>query len=161
LSRPGPGHRSKPVRIFKGENLDQLLEQLLTSDTELSNFIINSIFTKGDLKDELSNKKSAYRRIHEHYAAVLDRAVEILRGKAAIDDQTRQEIVRDLTRIIIMVKYQAARGQLTEGIQQDLISLTNKLIKKTTEPSAQPKLLSSMFERARMIIDSLVIMTLQ
>ncbi|MGC9012442.1 hypothetical protein, partial [Thermogladius sp.] len=107
------------------------------------------------------NKKSAYRRIHEHYAAVLDKAVEILRGKTAIDDQTRQEIVRDLTRVIIMVKYQAARGQLTEGIPQDLISLTNKLIKKTTEPSAQPKQLSSMFERARMIIDSLVIMTLQ
>ncbi len=159
MSRPRPGHRSEPVRIF--ENVD--LDKLLTSDTELSNFIINSIFTKGDLKDELSNKKSAYRRIHEHYAAVLDRAVEILRGKTAIDDRTRQEIVRDLTRVIIMVKYQAARGQLKEGISQDLVSLANKLIEKiekTTEPSAQPKQLSSMFERARMIIDSLVIMTL-
>lgn len=72
--------------------------------------------------------KTAYRRVHEVVASLFDRALA-LKG---VDKDTFQKMVRELlvelNKALILVKYQHARGQLSGGLAVNLESLIKAVI---------------------------------
>ncbi|MEM1731356.1 MAG: hypothetical protein QXY26_09565 [Ignisphaera sp.] len=73
-----------------------------------------------------STTVTAYRRIHEVIASVLDRVVT-LKALRSDDKVTFQKILQELrvelSRAHVLIKYQQAREQLSKGLAMELVSL--------------------------------------
>jgi len=108
---------------------------------------------------------SAYRRVHEPLAAILD---EAMRGLGGIQrsggqqdiERIKSKLLLDLSRALILVKYQGARGQLSEGIENALTTIINRLINdiRGVQVGNIEKTMK-VFERARVLIDALAVLT--
>jgi len=131
------------------------IPKILSDDTELSNVIKQILTPRSPIAESLIEKrttKTAYRKIHEHLTTVLDRAAIIL---SKPEPKDVSEIIIGLTKGLILVEYQLARGQLSKELGNKLKEVLTSLQDSVRETDAIKK-----FERARTLLDALLVLTL-
>jgi len=108
---------------------------------------------------------SAYRRVHGPLAAILDEAIRelgnIQRSGGQPDiERIKSKLLLELSRALILVRYQGARDQLSKGIENALTTIINRLINdiRGVQVSNIEETMK-VFERARVLIDTLVVLT--
>jgi hypothetical protein len=106
---------------------------------------------------------SGYRRVHEHLAATLDRLIS---GLEAGSEELKGSLL-SLSKALILVEYQLARKQISDGLASILTGIIRKLmsdisrimeLKEPTRSSEELKKLREKVERARTIIDCLAVL---
>lgn len=76
---------------------------------------------------------TACRRVHEVVASVFDRALALKGVDKDVFQRMMQEILVELSKALILVKYQHARDQLSEGLATNLESLIGTVINSLKE----------------------------
>jgi len=138
------------------ESLTQIVQRLLPLDerrsSELKRFVDRTT-------------TSAYRRVHGPLAIILDEAIReldsIQRSGGQQDiERIKSKLLLDLSRVLILVKYQGARDQLSKGIENTLTVIIDRLINdiRRVQVSDIEKTMK-VFERARVLIDALAVLT--
>ena len=92
---------------------------------------------------------TAYRRVHEVIASTFDRIIEARRSGGSPSN-----LLVDLSRCLVMVKYQLARGQLSEGLANLLTTLLTQIINRARASQSD---LEQVVSRARTLIDALAV----
>jgi CRISPR/Cas system CSM-associated protein Csm2 small subunit len=104
---------------------------------------------------------TAYRRVHERLASSIDRILERLRNYKNVKDIAGPAL-SDLTRSLILLRYQNARGQISDDLRSILESIVSKLVNdiKSLQSSDSEKLeeLRKKLERARSLIDAIAVL---
>jgi CRISPR/Cas system CSM-associated protein Csm2 small subunit len=104
---------------------------------------------------------TAYRRVHERLASSIDRILEKLRNYKNVKDIAGPAL-SDLTRSLILLRYQNARGQISDDLRSILESIVSKLVNdiKSLQSSDSEKLeeLRKKLERARSLIDAIAVL---
>ena len=104
---------------------------------------------------------TAYRRVHERLASSIDRILEKLRIYKNVKDIAGPAL-SDLTRSLILLRYQNARGQISDDLRSILESIVSKLVNdiKSLQSSDSEKLeeLRKKLERARSLIDAIAVL---
>jgi CRISPR/Cas system CSM-associated protein Csm2 small subunit len=104
---------------------------------------------------------TAYRRVHERLASSIDRILEKLRIYKNVRDIAGTAL-SDLTRSLILLRYQNARGQISDDLRSILESIVSKLVNdiKSLQSSDSEKLkeLRMKLERARSLIDAIAVL---
>jgi hypothetical protein len=90
---------------------------------------------------------TAYRRVHEIVTSALDR----LTASAKYDPS----LLIDLSKALIMVRYQAARGQLSDVIANYIDSMLRSIIDAAKTSWSEAK---GFAEKARTILDALAVL---
>ncbi|MCC6055483.1 MAG: hypothetical protein LM583_02245 [Desulfurococcaceae archaeon] len=90
---------------------------------------------------------TAYRRVHEIVTSALDR----LTASAKYDPS----LLIDLSKALIMVRYQAARGQLSDVIADYIDSMLRSIIDTAKTSWSEAK---GFAEKARTILDALAVL---
>jgi len=128
------------------------ISKILSDDTELSNVIKQILTLEPHTAGSLirGTTPTAYRRIHEHLTAVLDRATVIL---SKPEPKDISEIIIGLTKGLILVEYQLARGQVSKELSDKLREVLTNLQNSVRETNAIKK-----FERARTLLDALTVL---
>ncbi len=114
---------------------------------------------------------TAYRRVHERLASSIDKILEKLRSIKHEKDESSKGIdikniagsaLADLTRSQILLRYQNARGQISDDLRSILESIVSKLVNdiKSLQSSDSQKLeeLRRKLERARSLIDAIAVL---
>lgn len=109
---------------------------------------------------------TAYRRVHERLASSIDKILEKLRNYKNVKDINVRDIagtaLSDLTRSLILLRYQNARGQISDDLRSILESIVSKLVNdiKSLQSSDSEKLkeLRKKLERARSLIDAIAVL---
>lgn len=102
---------------------------------------------------------SGYRRVHEFITSAIDRSIEICitAGSGKLNDRDINEITVLITRGLILIDYQVARGQLSEElanrIKRVLIDILDNVKKDSTAENIR-----RLFESARIVLDALAIL---
>ncbi|MEM2075739.1 MAG: hypothetical protein QW705_06765 [Zestosphaera sp.] len=136
------------LKILSGDNV----LRILSDDIELSNVIKQILTLERHTAESLigGTTSTAYRRIHEHLTAVLDRATVIL---SKPEPKDVSEIIIGLTKGLILVEYQLARGQISRELSDKLRVVLTNLQGSVRETNAIKK-----FERARTLLDALTVL---
>jgi len=104
---------------------------------------------------------TAYRRVHKMLALSIDRILERLRNYKNVKDIAGPAL-SDLTRSLILLRYQNARGQISNDLRSILESIVSKLVNdiKSLQSSDSEKLeeLRKKLERARSLIDAIAVL---
>jgi len=104
---------------------------------------------------------TAYRRVHERLASSIDRILEKLRIYKNVRDIAGTAL-SDLTRSLILLRYQNARRQISDDLRSILESIVSKLVNdiKSLQSSDSEKLkeLRKKLERARSLIDAIAVL---
>ncbi len=95
---------------------------------------------------------TAYRRIHEVIGATLDRVVEDVKSTNSLAGST----LMDLSRGIIMVRYQNARRQISDELANILSSILNYILDKAQR--GQVSSAAAAASRARVLLDALAVL---
>jgi len=90
---------------------------------------------------------TAYRRVHEIVTSALDRLI----ASAKYDSS----LLIDLSKALIMVRYQAARGQLSDVIANYIDSMLRSIIDIAKTSWSEAK---GFAEKARTILDALAVL---
>jgi ATP-dependent Zn protease len=118
-------------------------EKLLVNEVEkilsLPPHIVRTIIGK--------HSKTAYRRVHEIVASALDRLI----ASAKYDPS----LLIDLSKALIMVRYQAAREQLPDAIANYIDSMLRSIIDTAKTSWSEAK---GFAEKARTILDALAVL---
>lgn len=99
---------------------------------------------------------SGYRRVHEHVASTIDRAIEICAARKELNNEAISEFSLLLARGLILINYQVARGQLNRELGMRLSSVITQLldnVKRAREINEVRKI----FESARILIDAIAV----
>jgi len=143
--------------------------ETLDDDVKLANYINELLSTDPRRVREVRNligdtSRSGYRRVHEHLAATLDRLISELE----VGSGDLRGSLLSLSKALILIEYQLARKQISEGLANILIDIVRKLMsdiskamesKESTKSSEElKKLLKGKAERARTIIDCLAVL---
>lgn len=96
---------------------------------------------------------TAYRRVHERLASSIDRAIEYLKNKKDVTSA-----IADLTKSLVLVRYQRARNQLSENLASILEDIINKLVDEIRKASDKSEDLMKKLERARSLIDAIAVL---
>lgn len=95
---------------------------------------------------------TAYRRVHEIISSVLDRIVS---------GQLDETILIDLSKVVTLVSYQSARGQLSEGLASNLSQIINEVQKYVQNYLSQKRdldLVKKVASSARALLDALAVL---
>lgn len=149
--RPGPSPLINDVEVAIAEpsKLSELVRRLMEMQREDALRLIGRNTTR-----------SGIRRIHEYVTSAIDISMSILR-KSSGDDVPAEDanrIALMLTRGLILVKYQAARGQLG-GELPALIEAAIKKVLKTVKPTGSKRRdIERVLESARTLMDGLLVL---
>ncbi len=152
-----------PDQVAQGidddERLYEAVNRLLTLPEEQIRKILRGTST------------TAYRRVHERLASSIDKILEKLRSIKHEKDESSKGIdikniagsaLADLTRSQILLRYQNARGQISDDLRSILESIVSKLVYdiKSLQSSDSQKLkeLGRKLERARSLIDAIAVL---
>ena len=104
---------------------------------------------------------TAYRRVHKMLALSIDRILERLRNYKNVKDIAGPAL-SDLTRSLILLRYQNARDEISNDLRSILESIVSKLVNdiKSLQSSDSEKLkeLRMKLERARSLIDAIAVL---
>ena len=104
---------------------------------------------------------TAYRRVHKMLALSIDRILERLRNYKNVKDIAGPAL-SDLTRSLILLRYQNARDEISNDLRSILESIVSKLVNdiKSLQSSDSEKLeeLRKKLERARSLIDAIAVL---
>jgi hypothetical protein len=92
---------------------------------------------------------TAYRRIHEVVTSVLDRI--------AGTPEPSQELLLDLSKALILVKYQLARGQISRGLAEHVERAINTVFEAFERTPKNWESVRSVARNARTYLDSLAV----
>ncbi len=137
---------------YKRTTYTYKISEILSDDIKLSN-TVRQMFSSPDFAEEIGISHitpTAYRRIHEHLTAVLDRAIEVL---SEPKPEKISEVVVGLTKGLILVEYQLARRQISKELGDKLKEVLTSLLDSLKESDAVKK-----FERARTLLDALAVL---
>ncbi|MEM1645819.1 MAG: hypothetical protein QXL96_08145 [Ignisphaera sp.] len=108
---------------------------------------------------------TAYRRVHEIIASVLDRTIALRGADVNTFQKMVHELLVELSKALVLVKYQRARGQLSDGLAtnlESLIDITTRILKDLPTKPSSTQDHSSIVEnvvntltRARTLLDAL------
>ena len=98
---------------------------------------------------------TAYRRVHEVIASTLDRLAEASAGQTGL---SVSKLLVDLSRCLVLVKYQLARGQLSRSLAEILANILTYIIDKA---KTSPQELRDIAPRARTLLDALAVVVYQ
>ncbi len=154
-------YSSKPIRLN--------INAILNSDIALSGSIRNLLSMKPyQVRSFIGGTSiSAYRRIHEVLTGILDSFNEALRRQEQSSNNISiSEIdkgILDLSRGLILVEYQEARGQISRPLADEIKDILNNLIQTIGNIRANPntntiRSLRKSIERARTFFDALVVL---
>jgi len=132
------------VRKGVSDNVEsvKLIEKILTLDEGSAKRIVGK------------TSKSGYRRVHEIVATVLDRVAELERIKASKEQIS--ELLLKITSAMVMVRWQMAREQLSEGLGGALMVMFQEVQRELIGGNIQEAV--KKVKRARRIIDSLAVL---
>ncbi len=135
--------------VLSSDNIRAALE----NDTKLSETVSSILTMSESASRELigSTTVAAYRRVHEVITSTLDRLCELARTKG-------KEIPRllvDLSRCLILVKYQLARDQLSERLSEALYTIVNFVMEKVKSKASD---IIDVANRARTLLDALAVL---
>jgi CRISPR/Cas system CSM-associated protein Csm2 small subunit len=104
---------------------------------------------------------TAYRRVHKMLALSIDRILERLRNYKNVKDIAGPAL-SDLTRSLILLRYQNARDEISNDLRSILESIVSKLVNdiKSLQSSDSEKLeeFRKKLERARSLIDAIAVL---
>lgn len=137
--------------------------QSIDSDEKLYE-IVDQIMKlpKNQIKRILGDTSAtAYRRVHKMLALSIDRILERLRNYENVKDIAGPAL-SDLTRSLILLRYQYARDEISNDLRSILESIVSKLVNdiKSLQSSDSEKLeeLRKKLERARSLIDAIAVL---
>ena len=137
------GRRIVSNALASDEGLADAVQQLLSLDKKSAEkFVERTTIT-------------AYRRVHEVVGSTLDRIIEIIR--AGRYEELLRTIV-DLSRCLILVKYQVARKQLSKDLATSLETLINYVMGVVRKRSQN---VGDIVSRARTLLDALAVLVYQ
>jgi len=137
------GRRIVSNALASDEGLADAVQQLLSLDKKSAEkFVERTTIT-------------AYRRVHEVVGSTLDRIIEIIR--AGRYEELLRTIV-DLSRCLILVKYQVARKQLSKDLATSLETLINYVMGVVRKRSQD---VGDIVSRARTLLDALAVLVYQ
>jgi|GEM_PF-800947 len=108
---------------------------------------------------------TAFRRVHEIIASVLDRTIALRGADVNTFQKMVHELLAELSKALVLVRYQRARDQLSDGLTtnlESLIGITISILKDLLTKPSSTKDYSSIVEnvintltRARTLLDAL------
>lgn len=134
-----------PRALDNDNDLIDLVQELFRLDRRRASDILGGTTT------------TAYRRIHEYLAPALDRALEIARRGAEDLQRFRGHILLDLTRSLILIKYQSSRNQISDPLARALTDIISRL-QNEIRRGGSPETIQRLIERARVLIDSFAVL---
>jgi hypothetical protein len=160
------------VRVYTVSQMSRhplaLKLEVLDDDVKLANYINDLLSTDPrkvrEIKELIGDTShSGYRRVHEHLAATLDRLIS---GLEAGSGELKGSLL-SLSKALILIEYQLARKQISDGLAGILTGIIRKLMsdinramesREPTRSSEELKKLKEKVERARTIIDCLAVL---
>jgi hypothetical protein len=154
-------YRAQPIlsdQAAQGIDSDEKLYEIVDQIMKLPEYQIKRILR--------GTSTTAYRRVHERLASSIDRILERLRNYKNVKDINVRDIagpaLSDLTRSLILLRYQNARRQISDDLRSILESIVSKLVNdiKSLQSSDSEKLkeLRKKLERARSLIDAIAVL---
>ena len=137
------GRKMVSNALASDEGLADAVHQLLSLDRESARRFVGSTTI------------TAYRRVHEVVGSTLDRIIEVVR--AGRYEELLKAIV-DLSRCLILVKYQVARKQLSEDLATSLETLVSHVMGVVRRRSQN---VGDIVSRARTLLDALAVLVYQ
>jgi len=137
------GRRIVSNALASDEGLADAVQQLLSLDKESAKRFVGPTTI------------TAYRRVHEVVGSTLDRIIEVIR--AGRYEELLKSIV-DLSRCLILVKYQVARKQLSGDLATSLETLISHVMGVVRRRSQN---VGDIVSRARTLLDALAVLVYQ
>lgn len=146
-------HESSPPSI----SIDKF-KQSLTNPSELADLVKKLMeMPKKQLSGLLLGvTPSGYRRIHEYVASAFDRAMEVCAMKNELSIKEVNEISLLLSRGLILINYQIARGQLNEQLGSLLRGIITQIMDNIKSEKRASEI-RRLFESARILVDALAV----
>ncbi|WP_053240450.1 hypothetical protein [Pyrobaculum islandicum] len=141
----------------------------LTNDDKVQDIIIQILnIDKDQSKNFIGNTtKTAYRRLHERLASIIDSAMENIEKLSVSSNR----YIMDLVKVKILIKYQMGRKQISHALGNYLLSLVDELIsiiKRTSQNAESAKqgawdkvATKRALDNARTIIDAVAVVVYQ
>lgn len=133
--------------------------ETLQSDNELANTVKNLLSLKQAGKLVGKTTITAYRRVHEIIASTLDRIVDAAKSKASEEEFSKLMI--ELTRCLILVRYQHARNQISRNLADSLTYIITTVMDNIAPKNRDPRKLEQIASRARTLLDALAVLVYQ
>ncbi len=140
---------SPELSVLSPDNIKAALE----NDIKLSETVSGILAMSEHASRELigSTSVAAYRRVHEVVTSTLDRLCELARTK--VEEVSR--LLVDLSKCLILVKYQLARDQLSERLSEALYTVVNFVVEKVKSKASD---IIDVVNRARTLLDALAVL---
>lgn len=131
------------------------LQKALHGDNDLADAVRRILsVSERDAKGFIGNTSiTAYRRIHEVITSVLDRIIEVIRGGTPRVEELSKFMV-ELSRCLILVRFQLARNQISQKLADKLIDIINIVMNNVKEA----KDFLNVVQRARTLLDALAVL---
>lgn len=140
---------------------EQFSPQLLKEDEALSEYVQKLMAMREDDARRFigyRTTKSAYRKVHEHIASAIDIILSKARGQEGQEERILSEALISLSRGLILVEYQVARGQLGEELGRYLSGMLNTIINDLRASKKVGSELIKELDRARILVDAIAVL---
>lgn len=127
------------------------VDKVLKNDRELSKAIEDLLIARKDRAKALVGKTTitSYRRIHEILGSVLDKIESQLRTG-------RQINIIDLSKVLVLISYQEARGQISKVLANYLKDMVRTVLHEVGRSETAE--LRGIVSRARTLIDAFTVL---
>ena len=129
--------------LYRDEDLATTISRILSMD-------------ESQVRRAIGNTTStAYRRVHDVIATTLDRIVEASRNRRS---EELSRLMVELSRCLIVVRYQLARKQISPDIANNLMNVINTVINNIKSGSQN---IEQVALRARTLLDAIAVLVYQ
>lgn len=160
MSSRSPPHSPKPASKEPKKELKEELREFtesLEQPAKLAELVRKLMELHGEPAHRLigDTTKTGFRRVHEHIALVIDKALETL-AHSKLDNESLNKITMLFIRGLVLVNYQEARRQLSRGLANTVKAMINHVL-DTLKTKDEVKIKGAL-ESMRTLMDTLLIL---